>query len=94
VPTHYTIRTNYGDWGEPHLKSWLVETSLDGENWREVAREENNEQLNGRLRTGTFGVADVRECRFIRLVNIDRTHSGSDDIFAISAWEIFGSLVE
>jgi hypothetical protein len=49
VPTHYTIRTN-GDYGTgySHLKSWLVETSADGKNWREVAREENNTQLNGK----------------------------------------------
>jgi hypothetical protein len=58
VPTHYTIRTN---WGDPphasHLKSWLVETSADGESWREVALSENNEQLNGDCFTGVFAVA-------------------------------------
>jgi hypothetical protein len=31
-----------------HLKSWLVETSANGKDWREVAREENNKQLKGR----------------------------------------------
>jgi hypothetical protein len=90
VPTHYTIRTNDDDF---HLKSWLVETSADGENWREVAREENNERLNGRWFTGTFPVAGGGECRFIRLVNIGRTHYGIDQL-AITAWEIFGSLIE
>ena len=45
VPTHYTIRTNHWGTGRFHLKSWLVETSADGENWREVAREEDNKQL-------------------------------------------------
>jgi hypothetical protein len=49
VPTHYTIRTyDYGPAGGRHLKSWLVETSADGESWREVAREEDNKQLNDR----------------------------------------------
>jgi hypothetical protein len=43
VPTHYTIRTNYGGPGRWHLKSWLVETSTDGKSWRKVAREEDNE---------------------------------------------------
>jgi hypothetical protein len=56
VPTHCTIRT-YG-YGASHLKSWLVETSADGKNWREVAREEDNKQLNGAYFTGTFAVAD------------------------------------
>jgi hypothetical protein len=63
VPTHYTIRTN--DFGptHSHLKLWLVETSADGKNWREVAREETNEQLNGRWFTATFPVAGGGQCR-------------------------------
>jgi hypothetical protein len=93
VPTHYTIRTFEDDPGSGYLKSWLVETSADGQNWREVAREENNEQLNGSRFTGTFAVARGGECRFIRLVNIGKNHR-KDDRLKISAWEIFGSLIE
>jgi hypothetical protein len=93
VPTHYTIRTNSGDPGFFHLKSWLIETSVDGKSWQEVAREERNRQLNGSHFTGTFTVAVGRECRFIRLVNIGRNYGGSDQIW-ISAWEIFGGLAE
>jgi hypothetical protein len=93
VPTHYAIRTNLGGPGSLHLKSWLVETSADGENWREVAHEEDNSHLNGIYFTGTFAVADGGECRFIRLVNIGRNFFGSDSLY-ISAWEIFGSLIE
>jgi hypothetical protein len=93
VPTHYTIRTNDDSPGGCHLKSWLVETSVDGESWRAVAHEEDTEQLNGEYFTGTFAVAGAGECGFIRLVNIGRNHCGDDRIL-ISAWEIFGSLVE
>jgi hypothetical protein len=93
VPTHYTIRTHDSGPGNHHLKSWLVETSADGGSWREVAREEDNRQLNDRRLTGTFSVAGGGECRFIRMVNIGRNHSGDDRIL-ISAWEIFGILVE
>jgi hypothetical protein len=91
-PTHYTIRMNWGDPGGDHLKSWLVETSVDGGNWREVARQEDNTQLNGRLFTDTFPVAGGGECRFIRLVNIGRNHFGNGEL-VITAWEIFGSLI-
>jgi hypothetical protein len=88
------MRTNgYGGPGSWHLKSWLVETSADGKGWREVAREENNGQLNGKLFGGTFAVAGCGECRFIRLVNIGRNHSGRDTLW-ITAWEILGSLIE
>jgi hypothetical protein len=97
VPTHYTIRTFWGGPGKKHMRLWLVETSADGKKWREVDHKEDNEQLNGSRFTATFAVADGRECRFIRLVNISRNHCGSDfgdDCLQISAWEIFGVLVE
>jgi hypothetical protein len=93
VPTHYTIRTSFNGPGRGHLKWWLVETSVDGESWQEVAREEGNDQLNGSHFTGTFAVAGGGECSFIRLVAIGRNHYGTDGLF-ISAWEIFGSLIE
>jgi hypothetical protein len=93
VPTHYGIRTHQYSPGQSHLKSWLVETSADGENWRKVAREEDNEQLNGERFSGTFSVAGGGECQFVRLVNIGRNHYG-DDRCNISACEIFGSLFE
>jgi hypothetical protein len=93
VPTHYAIRTNRNGPDLSHLKSWLVETSADGKIWREVAREEDNNQLNGPYFTGTFAVVGRGECRFIRLVNIGRNHIGTDCIW-ISAWEIFGCLIK
>jgi hypothetical protein len=93
VPTHYAIRAHDDGRGDEHMKSWLVETSLDGENWREVDHQEDNDQLNGSHRIGTFAVAGGEECRFIRLVQIGRNHFG-DDRLCTSGWEIFGSLFE
>jgi hypothetical protein len=75
------------------LKSWLVETLTDGKNWQEVACEEDNNHFNGNRFTGTFAVSGGEECRFIRLVNIGRNHFGSGQV-VISAWEIFGNLIE
>jgi hypothetical protein len=57
VPTYYTIRTWDSDPGRANLKSWFVEASVDGESWREIAREEDNRQLNGKGFAGTFAVA-------------------------------------
>jgi hypothetical protein len=91
VPTHYKIRTNNSI--GYYLKSWLVETSTGGKNWEEVDHKEDNEQLNGSRFTGTFGFAGGGACRFIRMVNIGNNHYGSGPL-CISAWEIFGSLIE
>jgi hypothetical protein len=87
------MRTHDDDPGNSHLQSWFVETSADGKRWRKVGREEDNEQLNDRLVTGTLVVAGSGECRFIRLVNIGRNHGGNDKL-NISVWEIFERLVE
>jgi hypothetical protein len=63
--THSPICLNDDGPGGHHLKSWLAETSADEETWPEVAHKKGNEQLNGRLRTGTLAVAGRGECRFI-----------------------------
>jgi hypothetical protein len=88
VRTDGGIRTNSNGPGEAHLKSWLVETSADGESWREVAREAENEQFNGKSFTGTFAVLGGEPYRFIRIANIGRNYFGNDSL-AISAWEVF-----
>jgi hypothetical protein len=69
VPTHCTIRSRGDAPAGFHVKIWLVEMSVDGENWQEVAREEANRQRKGKLLTGTFKVAGSGECCFIWLVN-------------------------
>jgi hypothetical protein len=57
--THHAIRASEYGPGTSHLKSSLVETSVDGESWREVAREEDNEQLNGKWFSGTSSSIDA-----------------------------------
>jgi hypothetical protein len=88
VPTHCVIRSHGDAPAGSHVKIWLVETSVDGENWQEVAREEANRQLKGKLLTDTFKVVGSGECCFIRLVNIGIDH------MVTSVCEIFGSLFE
>jgi hypothetical protein len=61
--------------------------------WQEVDHREDNVDLNARRVTRTFKVATHGRCRFIRLVNIGRNHQGND-ILAISAWKLFGSLCD
>jgi hypothetical protein len=82
APTHYAVRTNSdippAQFHGFHLKSWLVEVSEDGQNWREADHKEDNEDLDGESRTRTFAVAGEHVCRFIRLVQIGTNHSGDD----------------
>jgi hypothetical protein len=93
VPTHYAM-CSYGEGpGGNHPKSWVVETSADGNNWQVIDHQENNDDFNGQSLVRTFSVTLAGVCRFIRLVNIGRNHYGNDRL-VIAAWEIFGSLLE
>jgi hypothetical protein len=92
VPTHHTIPTGSHNPGSRHLKSWLVQTSVDGNSWRGIAREENDMQLNGSCSTGAFPLPGSEEWRFIPPVNIGENHCGSGCLL-ISAWEIFPRFV-
>jgi hypothetical protein len=91
-PTHYTI---WGYW----LKSWVVEGSLDGQNWTEIDRKMNNQDFKGREKTVSFTVSNPVECRFIRLTQTDKNwtgdyHSGRADQLHLGAVEFFGTLSE
>jgi hypothetical protein len=66
---------------------------VHGATWWEVDPREDSKSLNGKWFTGTFAIAGAGECRFIRLVNIGKNYF-RDDHLCISAWEIFGSLVD
>jgi hypothetical protein len=81
VPTHYTIRSNRDDPDYFHLRSWLVETSVNRKSWREVAHQKRNRRLNGSHFAALFSIAGGEECRFIRLVNIGKNHGGNDQIW-------------
>jgi hypothetical protein len=93
LPTHYTIRTYGSGKGCCNLKSWFIEISPDGQNWQEIDHKEDVQELDAAHAAATFAVARAGLCRFIRLVNIGRNH-GLYDSLVVSAWEIFGKLIE
>jgi hypothetical protein len=93
LPSYYAIRSCY--WGgvnHENPRSWLLECSLNGSEWIEIDRHENNNELNEENVTVVFEVARREICRCIKLVNIGRNHR-SNDALAISSLEIFGYLV-
>jgi hypothetical protein len=86
-PTHYTIKC----W---KLKSWVVESSLDGETWTEIDRKTDIRDFKGGNRvTASFAVTKLAECRFIWLTQTGKNHNGSDEL-GIRAVEFFGTLLE
>jgi hypothetical protein len=93
-PTHYTIRSHfYAEIGGPNLKSWVIEGSMDGSEWTEMDRRIDNSDLNDRNATRTFRLARSEECKFMRLRQIGKNHSGND-VIVISSFEVFGTLID
>jgi hypothetical protein len=91
-PTDYTIRS--GALKSHWLKSWVVESSLDGEAWTEIDRKTDNEDFKaGNWETASFAVSKPAECRLIRLTHTGQNHNGNDCLL-IAAVEFFGTLLE
>jgi hypothetical protein len=85
LPTHYTIRSL-------RLKSWVVERSLDGQNWTEIDVQVGNQDFKYDWNTASFALSNSGECRFIRLTQTDKNHYGDDEL-RLRALEFFGTLV-
>lgn len=68
-PNEYSIKSCKNGPNGPHLKSWVVEVSKDGETWSEVDSHENDPALNGSLIVSSFKIQKpVNDFyRFIRL---------------------------
>jgi hypothetical protein len=84
-PTHYTIRSD-------RLKSWVVESSIDGSQWTEIDRKRESKDFNGD-KIASYAFSSSGECRFVRLTQTDKNHKGND-FLAISVLEFFGILLE
>jgi hypothetical protein len=86
LPTHYTIRS----W---NLRSWVIESSLDGENWTIIDEQTNNKDLYDNPSIKSFPVSSSTKCHFIRLSQTGK-NNGRCDFLLLHAFEVFGALVE
>jgi hypothetical protein len=92
-PEHYSIQTQGFPQCNCHLKSWVIEGSIDGLSWTELDRRTDNNDLNERLAVHSFSISKPIECRFIRLRQTGRNHAKSR-LLAFYHFEVFGSLRE
>jgi hypothetical protein len=86
-PTQYTIKSGY-----PYLKSWMVESSLDGEAWTEIDSRTDNGQLAESPNRASFDISYSAECRFIRLSQTGKNHGGRNNL-VIRAFDVFGTVL-
>jgi hypothetical protein len=74
-----------------HLKSWVVEGSVDGKNWVEIDRQANNEGLSFRSKPTSFPVSNPADFRCIRLTQTGRNPNGRS-MLCLPAVDFFGTL--
>jgi hypothetical protein len=91
-PTHYSIRSRYnGNDMDLYPKSWVIEGSDDGQEWIELDRRQNNQDLNSRNAVKMFPIARAKECRQIRLRQTGPNHYRSPShCLVLSGFELFG----
>jgi hypothetical protein len=83
-PTHYAIDAF-------RIKSWVLEGSVDGDSWTEIARKTGRQD---QFATFSFhAISTLWEGGFIRLTQTDKNYYGFDYLL-LSAVEFFGTLFE
>jgi hypothetical protein len=85
-PTHYTIESMHNA-----PRSWVVEGSMDGRDWRTIDKHPNNSDLKQKPHRHTFSVSKSLKCRFIRLTQTDENHKEDFDL-DIYLFDFFGEL--
>jgi hypothetical protein len=85
-PTHYTMISYL-------MKTWVVEGSLDGSTWTVMDRHMDTLEYSGGWNKSSFAVANPMECRFVRLVQLGPSHSGTRTLY-VRAFELFGELFD
>jgi hypothetical protein len=89
----YTLRTHVYDAGACHLKSWVLEGSLDSKDWTNLDTQNNNGDLNGKSRLAHFKISESSpECRYIRVRSTGLNHQGIHYL-VVGCFELFGDLI-
>ena len=88
----YTIKTYDGDKNTTHMKSWKIEVSENGFDWRLLDSVENCEILNSPNAIFSKHVAPIGAHTYVRITMTDKNWFGTN-CMTLSNFEIFGNLL-
>jgi hypothetical protein len=88
--SHYSLRSQ-PDCDNHHPMNWMLEGSMDGQNWIELDRRDNCRELVGLNRSATFSVSRRAFFQQIRLRQHEENSNGYDYL-TVNAFELFGDL--
>lgn len=93
--THYSLKTYNYVTGGNHLRSWVLEGSINDQDWVELDRRQSTNDLNEKNKIQTYQVKTPGLFRFFRLTQTGKSHCDSN-MMALTSIEFFGThrLVE
>jgi hypothetical protein len=92
LPTHYSMRSSNDKKGWHHPRSWVIEISANGTDWRVVDEQNNIDTLDGPRQLFQNEISGSSFTRFIR-VRMTGKDSAGCDYLTFSAFEVFGLLL-
>jgi hypothetical protein len=90
VLTHYSVRSRR-DTNGYHLRSWILEGSIDCESWVEMDHHTNDLSLNSQGAIATFSISSSSNYQYIRLRQMGVNSSGNNYLI-LNAIEFYGTL--
>ena len=98
IPTDYTIRSPSFAINSQHPRSWVIEGSINSNDWIILDEQKDCSFMNGPSYVHTFHISKSNKIKFIRIRETDKNWwlnsiSNSNYNLAISAFEIYGSLI-
>jgi hypothetical protein len=89
----YTLRTHVYGIGACHLKSWVLEGSVDAEEWKTLDTKAGNSDLNDKGRMAHFRLSELSgDCRYVRIRSTELNHQNLNYL-VVGCFELFGDLI-
>jgi hypothetical protein len=89
--THYSVRSRR-DMNANHLRSWILEGSLDCESWVEIDHHTNDSSLKSQGAIATFPISFSSDYQNIRLRQIGVNSSDTHQVL-VTAIEFYRILI-
>lgn len=95
IPSAYTIKTTYNNEGMDHLKSWVIEGSVDNNNWMKLDEQNNCSLLNGENLCHTFVIENLDDRKEFKYLRIRQTGENwhNRNYLEICSIEFYGKLI-
>ena len=93
--SHYSIKTDSSEPPYPaHIKSWAIEGSCDGIEWKTLDEHRDSSELNCKSFVKSFEISDNQTYyRYLRLKNLGQNYA-NDFVLRFSRIEFFGALLK